>query len=90
MSSPVGEVVPGLLPRCMIRAGLGGAVAEVVDLLFATFFLLGSLPLAAEESSLATCLTMVAPKFSEPDPCPTIIENDYEKRGRGRVFLGGT
>jgi hypothetical protein len=69
---------------------LGGAVEEVVDLLLAAFFSVGSFALAAEGSSLATCLAAVAPKFFELEPYPTITEKDSKKRGRGGVFLGGT
>ncbi len=90
MSSPAGEVVLGPLPGCVIKVGLGGAVAEVVSFFLVTLLSFGSFALVAERSSLATCLAAAVPKFFEPDPCPTITEVKYEMQGRGEVFFGGT
>ncbi len=73
---PVGEVVPDPLLGCVIKVGLGGAVVGVVNFLLTALLSFGSFALAVERSSLATCLVAAAPKFSEPDPCPTIAENN--------------
>jgi hypothetical protein len=64
MSALVGEVVPGPLLGCVIRAGLGGAVVGVVDFLLDAFLSFSSFALAGEISSLATCLAAVVPRDS--------------------------
>jgi hypothetical protein len=84
----MGEVVFGPLPGCLIRVRLGGAVVGVVDFLLIALLSFGSFALAAERSSLTTCLAAAAPKLSELDPYPTIAENNSEMRGRGEVFFG--
>jgi hypothetical protein len=74
----------------VIRVGLRGDVVRVVDFFLVAFLSFGSFALAAKRSSLATCLAAATPRLSEPDPCPTIAENNSEMRGRGEVFFGGT
>lgn len=60
MSTPMGEVVPGLLLECAIRVGLGGAIVGVIGFLLVSFLSFGSFALAAETSSLATWLAAAA------------------------------
>ncbi len=64
MSALVGEVVPDLLLGCVIRVGLGRVVVRVIDFLLNALLSFGSFALAADISSLATCLAVTAPKFS--------------------------
>jgi hypothetical protein len=64
VSAPVGEEVPGQLLGHVVRVGLGGAFAGVVDFLLGAFLLSNSLVLAADASSLTTCLAAVTPKLS--------------------------
>ncbi len=60
------------------------------DFFLCALLAFGTFVLAAERSSLATCLATFASKPSEPEPCPTIAERKFEERGRGEVFLEGT
>ncbi len=66
MSSVVEEFLPGLLPRCAIRVGLGGGtvvgVLGVLLVLLLSFFSFGSFVLAVEVSFLVTCLVVTAPR----------------------------
>jgi len=84
------EVVLGPLPRNVIKVGLGGVIMGVVDFLLVALLSFGSFALAAKRSSLATCLATTTPKFTEPDPCPTIVENNSEVRRRREVIFRGT
>jgi len=89
VSALVGEVDPGPLPECAIRDGLGGAVVGVmIGFLLASFFPLESFALAAEASSLVTCLVAATLKHPGSGLCPTISEKDSEMRGRrGGCFV---
>jgi hypothetical protein len=62
----------------------------MVGFFLITLLSFGSFALAVERSSLATCLAAMAPKLSEPDPCPAIAEVKFEMRRKGGVFFGGT
>jgi hypothetical protein len=86
----MGAVVPGPLPGRVIRAGLGGVVEKVFNLLLDSVFLLGSSFLAAKRPSCASRLLGTTPKFTELGPWPTTTKNSSEMRGRGREFFGGT
>jgi hypothetical protein len=86
----VGAVVPGPLPRRVIKVRLGGVAEKVSDLFLGSVFYLGAFPWAAERSSLATSLSAAAPGYSELGPCPTTTENNSEMRGKGRELLEST
>jgi len=90
VSSLAEEVVPGPLHGCVIKVGLGGAIAEVVGFFLITLLSFGSFVLVAKRSSLATWLAAMAPKLSEPNPYSTITKVNSEMRGKGEVFFGGT
>ncbi len=79
VSAPCGEVDPGSLPECAIKDGLGGVVVGVMIGFFLTsLFPLESFALAAEASSLVTCLAAAAFKHPESGLCPIISEKDSE------------
>jgi hypothetical protein len=64
---------------------------EVFDFSLESLLSLGSFALAAELSSRNSCLAaMVIPELSWSDLCPTIAENDFDKRGKAREGFGGT
>ncbi|CAK9262372.1 unnamed protein product [Sphagnum jensenii] len=62
VSTPEGEVDPGPLPECAIRFGLGGAAMGAIGFLLVSVFPLNVFALAAEASSLVTCLAATALK----------------------------
>jgi hypothetical protein len=76
----MGVVVPGPLPGCVIRTGLGGVAEKVFNLLLDLVFSLGSFPLVAERSSFATDLSATTPKFSKLGPWPATTKNNSEMR----------
>lgn len=90
MSTPMGEVVPGLLLECAIRVGLGGAIVGVIGVLLVSFLPFGSFALVVETSSLTTCLAAAALKLTRSGLCPTITDKDSEMRGREGDYFGST
>jgi hypothetical protein len=90
MSAPAGEEVPSPLPGRMVRVGLGMAFAEVAGIWLGAFLASGSFALAADASSLPTCLAAVPPKLPWPNLCPTLTKAISEMRGRGEKNFWGT
>ncbi len=87
---PLGRVVPVPLPGCVNKGWMEGVVAGVVKFLRWALLSFGTFALAAERSSLSTCLATAASEVSKPRPWPTDPERKSEVRGEGKDPFGGT
>jgi len=86
----LGALVPGPLPRCVIRVGMGGMPLKVFDPLLGSELSLEFFSLVVGNFSLVASLAATAPGVSELRPCLVTSWNKSARRGRGREFFGST